>query len=80
MQTIISVLKAALAIRRETFVTENGESRGISIIRSTVRAKFLSKSCLTTGKRLTERNLSPKLGILKNTVHRIFKDDLHANL
>ena len=38
MQTIINVLKVASAIRRRTFLTEDDESRGISIIMSSVVA------------------------------------------
>ena len=40
MQTIINVLKVAFAIRRRTFVTEDDESYGISIIKSSVVAKI----------------------------------------
>ena len=76
MQTIIIVLKVALALRRRTFVTEDDESRGISITRSIVVAKFDKR----LARQLTERNLSSELGISKNTVHRIFKDDLHTDL
>ena len=79
MQTISSVLKVVLAVQRRTCVTEDDESRGGSSIRSTVSAKFKSKTWLTTDRRLTERNLSSELGISKNTVHRTVKYDLHKD-
>ena len=40
MQTVISVLKGALAIRRRAFVTEDDGSCDRSLIRSTVIAKI----------------------------------------
>ena len=80
MQTTINVLKVALSIRRSTFLTEDDESRGISINRASVVAKTLSKTSLTNDWRLTERNLSSELGISKNIVQKIFKDDLHTDL
>ena len=63
MQTIISVLKAALAIRRRTFVTEAGESRGISIIRSTVRAKkFFIKDLINDGQATDRKEFNTQAG------------------
>ena len=57
MQTIISVLKAALAIRRRTFVTEDGESRGISITRFDRTSKKKIIKDLINDRQVTDRTV-----------------------
>ena len=56
---------------------EDDESCGRSNIRSTVIANIKLKTCFTIDRRLTVQILQSEPGISKNTVHRIFIDDLH---